>query len=387
MSTDFRKDLRYEMDENKKQLSEELDAYRMHVSENIPGYILFMEALNELITGLEAKQIIGKTQIKSRVKAAKSAVKNSREKELDDIFGFNIITQNEKDKEILMLIIHNLFVRKYIQEKTYDKSNGYKAHHCIGAVKTKITGEEIKGLEDHILQSKTYKPKEEYRDSSSKKQRELGKKGVLEQVDRYPILRAEILQNGELSGNLQNAFADALLFLDTYLLPGTETRINMPVMEVQFKTSEVEKDATCGRAKHMNYKKINPEQISKDYMSRKLVRGIDFPFRFFRNMDNGRMELESTKETLISMWPFLEETIKEYEKTSTAPLASYDMYMTKIFPDLQPYVEEISKREPVIPIKNTDANSVWTTLKMKIINDSLSLPEYIGAKEIGDIKQ
>ena len=137
MSTDFRKDLRYEMDENKKQLSEELDAYRMHVSENIPGYILFMEALNELITGLEAKQIIGKTQIKSRVKAAKSAVKNSREKELDDIFGFNIITQNEKDKEILMLIIHNLFVRKYIQEKTYDKSNGYKAHHCIGAVKTR----------------------------------------------------------------------------------------------------------------------------------------------------------------------------------------------------------------------------------------------------------
>ena len=99
------------------------------------------------------------------------------------------------------------------------------------------------------------------------------------------------------------------------------------------------------------------------------------------------MELESTKETLISMWPFLEETIKEYEKTSTAPLASYDMYMTKIFPDLQPYVEEISKREPVIPIKNTDANSVWTTLKMKIINDSLSLPEYMGAKEIGDIKQ
>ena len=286
-----------------------------------------------------------------------------------------------------MLIIHNLFVRKYIQEKTYDKSNGYKAHHCIGAVKTKITGEEIKGLEDHILQSKTYKPKEEYRDSSSKKRRELGKKGVLEQVDRYPILRAEILQNGELSGNLQNAFADALLFLDAYLLPGTETRTNMPVMEVQFKTSDVEKDATCGRAKHMNYKKINPEQISKDYMSRKLVRGIDFPFKFFRNMDNGRMELESTKETLISMWPFLEETIKEYEKTSTAPLASYDMYMTKIFPDLQPYVEEISKREPVIPIKNTDANSVWTTLKMKIINDSLSLPEYMGAKEIGDIKQ
>lgn len=387
MSTDFRRNLKYEVDENKLQLSRELDAYRRYVSENMPNYILFMEALNELIAELESKGIIGKTKIKSRVKAAKSALKNSNEKELDDIFGFNIITQNEKDKEILMLIIHNLFVKKYVQEKTYNKSNGYKAHHCIGAVKTKITGEEINNLEEHILQSKTYKPKEVYRDSSSKKQRELGKKEVLEQVYRYPTLRKEIAESGELSDDLQNAFANALLFFDAYLLPDTETRTNMPVMEIQFKTSEVEKDATCGRAKHMNYKKINPEQISKDYMSRKLVRGIDFPFRFFRNMDNGRMELESTKETLISMWPFLEETIGEYEKTDKTPLASYDMYMARIFPDLRPYVEKISAEEPVIPIKSTDSNSIWTTLKIRIINDSLRLPEYTGTKEIGDIKQ
>ncbi len=387
MSTDFRKDLRYEMDENKKQLSEELDAYRMHVSENMPGYILFMEALNELVTGLEAKKIIGKTQIKSRVKAAKSAVRNSREKELDDIFGFNIITQSERDKEILMLIIHNLFVRKYVQEKTYDKSNGYKAYHCVGAIKTKITGEEIEGLEEHILQSKTYKPKEVYRDLSSKEQMELGKKEVLEQVYRYPILRAEIGENGQLNESLQSIFADALLFLDAYLLPNTEARTNMPIMEVQFKTDAVEQVATCGRAKHMNYKKIDPEKVKEKYKRRELIRGIDFPFRFYRNLHTGMMELESTNRTLISMWPFLEETIAEYKKTDKTPLASYDMYMTKVFPDLQPYVERISEREPVIPIKNTNADSVWAILKNRIINDNLSLPKYTKTDEKGEIKQ
>lgn len=387
MSTDFRKDLRYEIDENKKQLSEELDAYRMHVSENMPGYILFMEALNELVTGLEAKKIIGKTQIKSRVKAAKSAVRNSREKELDDIFGFNIITQSERDKEILMLIIHNLFVRKYVQEKTYDKSNGYKAYHCVGAIKTKITGEEIEGLEEHILQSKTYKPKEVYRDLSSKEQMELGKKEVLEQVYRYPILRAEIGENGQLNESLQSIFADALLFLDAYLLPNTEARTNMPIMEVQFKTDAVEQVATCGRAKHMNYKKIDPEKVKEKYKRRELIRGIDFPFRFYRNLHTGMMELESTNRTLISMWPFLEETIAEYKKTDKTPLASYDMYMTKVFPDLQPYVERISEREPVIPIKNTNADSVWAILKNRIINDNLSLPKYTKTDEKGEIKQ
>lgn len=387
MSTDFRKDLRYEMDENKKQLSEELDAYRMHVSENMPGYILFMEALNELVTGLEAKKIIGKTQIKSRVKAAKSAVRNSREKELDDIFGFNIITQSERDKEILMLIIHNLFVRKYVQEKTYDKSNGYKAYHCVGAIKTKITGEEIEGLEEHILQSKTYKPKEVYRDLSSKEQMELGKKEVLEQVYRYPILRAEIGENGQLNESLQSIFADALLFLDAYLLPNTEARTNMPIMEVQFKTDAVEQVATCGRAKHMNYKKIDPEKVKEKYKRRELIRGIDFPFRFYRNLHTGMMELESTNRTLISMWPFLEETIAEYKKTDKTPLASYDMYMTKVFPDLQPYVERISEREPVILIKNTNADSVWAILKNRIINDNLSLPKYTKTDEKGEIKQ
>jgi hypothetical protein len=60
---------------------------------------------------------LGKTKLKSRIKAAESSLINSQKKELDDVFGFEIITQNERDKEILMLIIYNLLRKKFLQEQ------------------------------------------------------------------------------------------------------------------------------------------------------------------------------------------------------------------------------------------------------------------------------
>lgn len=381
---DFRESLKYSVNEEKEK---ELDAYRSLVAENMPRYILFMEGINQVVTDLEDKKVIGKTEIKSRVKAIRSSVENSSKKELDDIFGFNIITQNERDKEVLMLIIHNLLEERWVYEKEYDKSNGYKAHHCVGAVKRNITGEEIENLRNHILTAKTNKPKPEYRDNSTEAQKEFGSKEVFNKIYRYPILREEILRNGEVDDSTQQAFLDEILFLDSYLLPETETRQDMPVVEVQFKTNAVEQEATCGRAKHMNYKKIDPEQIKERYKNRELVRGVDFPFRFFRNMETREMKLESANETLICMWPFLEETIEEYKKTGITNLASYDMYMAKIFPDLQLYVKAISEEDPTIPIKNTDSNSVWQILKKQIMNNTLCLPESTMSKEKGDVKQ
>lgn len=394
MTENFRESLKYEIkgknaleEEEKKAIEEEkkaLDAYRSFVAENMPRYILFMEGINQVVTELEDKKVIGKTEIKSRVKAIRSAIKNSKEKELDDIFGFNIVTQNEREKEILMLIIHNLFVERYVYEKEYDKSNGYKAHHCIGAVKKSVSSKEIENLTNHILNAKTNKPKQIYRDSSTKAQKEFGTKEVFDKVYRYPILREEILRNGELDDSIKQAFLNAILFLDSYLLPETETRREIPILEIQFKTKEVEQEATCGRAKHMDYKKINPEQIKERYKNRQLVRGVDFPFRFFRDEATREMKLESANETLTCMWPFLEETIEEYKKTGVTNLASYDMHMAKIFPDLQPYVKAIEKEDPTIPIKNTDSNSVWQLLKEQIIEGTLCLQE--NTKEKGDAR-
>ena len=68
------------------------------------------------------------------------------------------------------------------------------------------------------------------------------------------------------------------------------------------------------------------------------------------------------------------EAVIRYHQNHSCPVANYDMYFAKVFPDLQPYVERNLTKEPCIPIGNTDIEEIWTILKNKIINDSFVLP-------------
>ena len=143
---------------------------------------------------------------------------------------------------------------------------------------------------------------------------------------------------------------------------------------MQFKTREVEQEAKSGRAQHVKYKKVNEDDIVRAYFDRKLVRGVNFPFTFIRN-DEGDLEIEHTSETLISMWPFISSAVTKYHQIHTCPVANYDMYFAKVFPDLQPYVERNLSKEPSIPADSCDLEIVWSILKNKIINNSFVLPD------------
>lgn len=374
MNIKFRETLRVvpnEQDENK---IRKIDAYKNFITETMPGYIAFMEAINHTITELEAQGVIGKTCLKSRVKAINSALINTEEKTLDDIFGFEIITENERDKEILMLIIHNLFVQKYVRQKNHNKSNGYFAHHCTGAVKRNLDGTEGSLLEQHILKSETNELKTEYRDLPIKEQKKFAKNDIFCRKPRYPILRQEILEDGGLDKNLQDNFEWALDFIDQYLNESPELRRNIPILEMQFKTKAVEQEARYGRAQHAKYKKVNEDKIIQAYFDRKLVRGVDFPFEFIRN-NEGDLEIEHTSQTLINMWPFIADSVTKYHKIHACPVANYDMYFAKIFPDLEPYVQKNLSREACIPADNCDSEMAWSILKNKIINESFILPD------------
>lgn len=373
MSEDFRENLKSNQQNQINIKKEKIDAYKCFIAEALPGYIAFLEALNHSITELELQKIIGKTKLKSRVKSINSALNNTEEKTLDDIFGFEMVTQNERDKEILMVIIHNLFVGKYVKQKNHNKSNGYFAHHCTGAVKNNLDGTESINLEQHILEAETYELKTEYRDMPKKEQRKFPRNEIYCVKPRYPILKAEILQKGKIDGELQENFSWALGFIDQYLSEMSTLRRNMPVMEMQFKTKAVEHEAKCGRAQHVKYKKVNEGQITQQYLDRKLVRGVDFPFTFIRN-NNGDLEIEHSNNTLISMWPFLNETIEQYNKNNSK-MANYDMYFAKIFPDLEPYIKKSSLIETCISTEGLDAEELWGVIKNKIINNSFSLPE------------
>lgn len=352
--------------------AEKVEAYKNFVFEALPGYIAFMKALNYTITELEANGIIGKTKLRARLKAINSALKNTGDKTLDDLFGFEIVTESERDKEILMLIIHNLFVEKYVKQKNHNKSNGYFAHHCTGAIKNKLEGTEVTGLEKHILDAETNELKPEYRDMPKEEQIHFKKSEIFKRIPRYPTLKQEILEYGTIDRKLQANFEWALRFIDQYLSEDSSLKRNMPICEIQFKTKDVEQEAKYGRAQHDKYKKVNKEEIQRKYLQKQLVRGVDFPFIFIRKGE-GDLEIEHSSETIMNMWPFLRKTVLEHKQTHLFSLVNYDLFFAKVFPELRPYVQRNLSKEPSVPADNFSKENAWNILKSKIINDNFFL--------------
>lgn len=92
--------------------------------EKIMNYIC--DIINEL---KDYGEISEYTEVRARIKAAKSALSNDGVKSLDDTFGMEIITITEHEMEIVMKKIYEFMsVQK---AKDHDKPNGYKAKHRI----------------------------------------------------------------------------------------------------------------------------------------------------------------------------------------------------------------------------------------------------------------
>ena len=356
------------------QKSRNIDGYKNFLTDAMAGYIAFLEALNHTITELEIQGIIGKVSLRSRIKALNSSLLNTDIKTLDDIFGFEIVAQNERDKEILMVIIHNLFLEKTAKHKNHNKSNGYFAHHCTGAVRYELDGEEGERLEEHILNAETNELKPEYRDMPKKEQQNFSREEIFMKKPRYPTLRQEIIENKGITDVLQENLSWSLWFIDEYLEGIPELRRDMPVCEIQFQTQAVQYEAKYGRAQHNAYKNEDEEKIVQAYFARKLIRGVNFPFVFIRNSE-GDLEIEHTSKTLINMWPFMAFAVEKYHQINSCPVANYDMYFAKVFPALEPYVENNPSKEYRIPIGNSSLEMVWGILKNKIMNDSFELPD------------
>lgn len=372
MNPSFKESLKIDLNEQNEIKAQKIDAYKSFVIEAVSGYIMFMELVNQMVTKLENENVIGKTKVKSRIKSINSSMTNTEEKILDDVFGFEIVTQNEKDKEILMVIIHNLFDEKYARHKNHNKSNGYYAHHCTGTVKNRL--DEKEDLEKHILEAKTKELKREYRDMNHKEQKKYKKEEIFCKKPRYPILRNEILERNGIDKNLKENLEEIIEYAIQSLKNNPEAKSALPIMEMQFKTVEVEKEAKYGKAQHMKYKAVKEAEILEAYNKRKLVRGVDYPFTFVRN-ENGEMEIEHYNETLVTMWPFLSDAIEKYKKTHRFPMQNYDMYFVKIFPELEPYIIKNALKEPSLPVDGYTSEMVWGILKNKIINNSFVLPE------------
>lgn len=352
--------------------NQEMDVYRKLIEETLPGYIKFMEAINLAITSLEDNLIMSDVKFKARIKDAIGSVKNTEQKALDDIFGFEFITPNERDKEILMLLINKIYDEKICsKEKSHNKSNGYCAYHRVGTVKKQFTGYEFDNIESYILNKKTRRLKEEYRDLSKKTQIQMSADELYEEVYLYPYLREQVIKDGSLDLDIVESLKEALAIIKE----NSGNALDIPVMEVQFKTASVAEEAIFGKASHNQYKPAETKDIISSYNNRKLMRGMHFPFKFHRK--DGAMKLQPTNITLIEMYPFLREPIIHFNKNHPNALASYDMYFASVFPELKQYVKELSKKEPCLTVRNQNKDAIWRILKLKALNPEFSIPDYV----------
>lgn len=344
----------------------EIDTYRKYISEALPGFISFMELINSAITTLEDNLVMSNIGFKARIKDTTSSVSNTERKVLDDIFGFELIAPNETDKEILMLLIHKIFDDEIcFRTKNHDKSNGYKAHHCVGILKKEIDGNEFDDIEKYILKAKDKIVKKKYRGLRKEEKDQIPNSELYQKIDLYPNLKKQIEQEGHLDPKTVEILKKISLEIENYYRQTKGERKGVPPIEVQFKTAHVAEEAIYGAAKHDEYKPINREEIANKYKNKQLIRGMNFPFKFYRA--NGEMKLQPADVTLVEMWPFLKETIIQYRNDNPNEASSYNMHMATVFPELKPYVRELAKREPYIRVRSQNVETIWNGLKQKIL--------------------
>lgn len=104
--------------------------YNEFVQSQESGFIRFMQYINHVIKYLQQKgQVSEFLEIRARIKHTNSALKNDKEKILDDVFGIEIICDKEQELENIQNEIEKIM--KSTRSKDHNKDNGYKAiHRC-----------------------------------------------------------------------------------------------------------------------------------------------------------------------------------------------------------------------------------------------------------------
>ena len=106
----------------------ECEEYRKYVHQQREQFEKIIYYINELINELkDYGEVSEYTEVRARIKAEKSALRNDSTKALDDVFGMEVITITEYEMKIVMEKIQKFMsVQK---AKDHDKPNGYKAKH------------------------------------------------------------------------------------------------------------------------------------------------------------------------------------------------------------------------------------------------------------------
>lgn len=321
----YRQNEKGQMNPKKKEL---IEGYRTYISDLGEGFLKIAEQYIECIKIAKKNELIGDTQVKVRIKDYSSSAKNTEKKMLDDVFGMEVVTANEREKEILMLFVHLL--SDIQKDKKYNKESGYVSYHCTADFspnRSDTLKDDIKRIIENLT-TKEYLKSPGDKDFDEKKHTRI--------VSVYPELKREILEKGKLT-KLSTVLGEMLKLAKTLnLKPET-----IPIMEYHFLTSAVEAEAIRGKASHADYKKTDAKKIIQFFSEGRLLRGINAPWKFIAT-ENG-LVLQDYYETLKENWPFLTESIVKRrklgkEEKDKAAINTYDRLSAFTFEFLGKYV-------------------------------------------------
>ncbi len=355
-----------EESKNKKlPISRYIDGYKNYVLDLGEGFIQFAEAYNQCIDFAHYNEIIGKSELKVRIKDFSSSLTNTELKSLDDIFGMQINTVTEKDKEFLILFNYLIFeVQKC---KKYNKSNGYAAYHHIGNFShkdIKNINEIKKAIKDIVKNSKTREYKSE-------------KSAHSYDANKMPYVFAHLADEIKNPSKL-NRMAETLQEMLQLMQYAELEPSKIPLIDFHFMTFDAEEKAIRGTASHDKYKKEQRELIRQFFNNGRLYRGINSPWKFI-GKKNG-LVLQDFYDTVIENWPFLLDDIIERRKKGKESEdilrnEKFDILLASQFPFLRGYLrkqesypeseqaEKLGMLKAIMTVNRIDFNGELVTIE------------------------
>lgn len=329
-----KKEARKKFDEESERMKptqgELADGYKEFINIHADNFLDIVEDLNMCLEIAKDYETIGNVQLKARIKDFSSSKINSNVKILDDIFGVELVSASEFDKEFLILFSYLMFDidknKKYRKEDT-----GYSAYHCLADFSPKNV--DIQLIKELIKKTKT----KEYR-YTPKEYEKMGKEPKTVKV--FPILNKKIMEEPEILEEIVEAFEEMSEFMNTIPMDRWE-QLN-PIIEFHFLTSEAERNALTGKAAHAKYKSFNGEEnIKEKFRQGNLIRGINSPWKFVGTPEG--LKLQDFYETLKENWPFLKDIVKERRKEGKEvgdrkKSTKFDIFTAAQFPFLRKYL-------------------------------------------------
>lgn len=337
-------------------IGELADGYRSFILDLGEGFLEVVENYNVCLEIAKQNELIGDVKLKARIKDFSSSRLNSDKKILDDIFGMEIVAPTETDKEILILFSHLNF--EISKDKKYNKPTGYIAYHCMGDFLPKSHDIDLKEWivrTVNTAQTKEYKRSKEIPNYSSKKN----------MVPIFPNLQ-HFIQDPERLTELIKSFKEMMQYMET-----TNLELELPIIENQFKTTEVEETALRGSASHTKYKNTDESMIENKFKNGQLIRGVNSPWKFIGTKHG--LKLQDFYDTLMENWPFLRRIIVERrnagkEIKDRRISAKFDNLTASQFPFLRKYI-------PSAQYDENKKEEIWGALKIAMIVNRLDETE------------